>query len=274
MLFRSNLFQIILKTITEKNEKESTGLQVWMDFFSKHFADLGEDIQLIKKAYIQQYMIQNHFDYEGKGFLEILKIDRNFLLEFVESLYSATDRHSLSGDHSVMSYVWYVENIEETLIQVFDLIIEKDLYFGILEHYCNVFFRNPKEEHKKKSADFIKQYVIDNNSDYKKMQLIVDLIRHSRKELFEEVFLLFISLNQDKELFGKLLWRGSGGIYSGDVIIGDIHASEWRNLLSIVNKSNLGVKLLPIKKYINEQIESCLQSGDWERQRKFLRKDY
>lgn len=269
------LFQIILRTITEKNNKEGTRLQVWMDFFSKHFDNLGDDIELIKKAYIQQNLIQNHFDYEGKGFLEILKIDRNFLIEFVESLYSATDRHSLGGDHSDMSYVWNIENIDETLIQVFDLIIEKDLYFGILEHYCNVFFRNPKEKEQKKRADnFIKQYVIDNNHDYKKMQIIVDLIRHSRKELFEEIFLLFISLNQDREIFGRLMWRGNGGTYSGDVIIGDIQAAEWRNLLEIAKKSDLGIKLIPIKNYITEQVESCLRSGDWERQRKFLRKDY
>jgi len=270
-----NLFQIILRTITEKNEREGTRLQVWMDFFSKHFDNLGDDIVLIKKAYIQQNLIQNHFDYEGKGFLEILKIHRNFLIEFVESLYSATNKHSLGGDHSDMSYVWNIENIDETLIQVFDLIIEKDSYFGILEHYCNVFFRNPKEEeHKKRADNFIRQYVIDNNHDYKKMQIIVDLIRHSRKELFEEIFLLFISLNQDREIFGRLMWRGNGGTYSGDVIIGDIQAAEWRNLFEITKKSALGIKLIPIKNYINDQIENCLRSGDKERQRKFLIKGY
>ncbi len=275
LIVEPNLFQIILKTITEKNERENTRLQVWMDFFSKHFENLGDDLELIKKAHIQQNLIQNHFDYEGKGFIEILKIDKNFLIEFVESLYSVTDRHSLGGDHSDMSYVWNIDNIEEVLIQVFDLIIEKDLYFGILEHYCNVFFRNSKEEQQKKRADdFIRQYVIENNHNYKKMQIIVDLIRHSRKELFEEIFLLFISLNQDKEIFGKLMWRGNGGTYSGDVIIGDIQASEWRNLLEITNKSAVGIKLIPIKNYITEQIESCLRSGDWERQRKFLSKHY
>ncbi|WP_438711176.1 hypothetical protein ACSTS3_21785 [Aquimarina muelleri] len=270
-----NLFQIILKTITEKNEKENTRLQVWMDFFSKHFKNLGNDIELIKKAYIQQNLIQNHFDYQGKGVLEILKIDKNFLIEFVESLYSASDKHSLGGDHSDMSYIWNIDDIEETLIQVFDLIIEKDLYIGILEHYCNVFFKNLRQEEQKKRADnFIRQYVIDNNTNYQKMGVIVDLIRHSRKELFEEIFLLFVSINQDKEIFGKLLWRGNGGTYSGDVIIGDIQASEWRNLLSIVNKSTLGIKLIPIKNYINKQIEYCLESGNRERERKFLRKGY
>jgi hypothetical protein len=270
-----NLFQIILRIITEKNEKENTRLQVWMDLFSEHIENLGDDIELIKKAYIQQNLIQNHFDYEGKGFMKILEINKNFLVEFVESLYSTSDRYSLVGDHNDMSYIWNIENIEETLIQVFDLIIKKGLYLGIREHYCNVFFRNPKEKGQKKRADnFIRQYVNDNNHDYKKMEIILDLIRHSRKELFEEIFSLFISLNQDKEIFGRLMWRGNGGIYSGDIIIGDIQAAEWRNLLEIANKSDVGIKLIPIKNYINEQIESCLRSGDRERQRKFLRKDY
>lgn len=270
-----NLFQIILKTITEKNEREGTQLQVWINFFSKHLNHLGDDFELIKKAYIQQNLIQNDFDFEGKGLLELLKIDKNFLIEFVESLYSASENHSLEGNHSNMSYVWNIANIEETLIQVFDLIIDKDIYFGIMEHYCNSFFRNPKGEDQKKLADdFIRQYVIDNNTDYQKMQVIVDLIRHSRKELFEEIFLLFISLNQNSEIFGELLWRGNVETYSGNVIIGDIQASEWRNLLEITNKSDLGIKLIPIKSYLNEQIESCLKSGNLERQRKFLRKNH
>lgn len=271
---RPNLFQLILKLITEKNEKEGSRLQVEMDLFSKHFESLGEDFELIKKAYIQQNLIQRHFDYRGQGFLQILRVDKNFLVEFVKYLYSFTERHSLSGNRSNMSYIWYIDNIEDTLIQVFDLVIEKDLNFGILEHYCNVFFRNLKEEHILRADNFIRQYVIDNNNDYKKMQIVVDLIIHTRKVLFEEVFLSFISLNQNKETFSRLMWRGNVSTYSGDVIVGDIQASKWRDLLEITNKSDMGIKLIPIKTYINEQIESCLRSGDWERQRKFLRKNY
>src|SRR5207253_2768556 len=83
-----NLFQIILRNITEKNEKENTRLQVCTDFFSTHFDKLGNEIELIKKAYLQQDKIHNHFDYEGKGFLNILKKDSAFLLQYVNSLYS------------------------------------------------------------------------------------------------------------------------------------------------------------------------------------------
>ena len=269
-----NLFLKILKIITEKNEVKNTQLQVSMDFFSKYFENLKGEIELIKKAYIQQSLIQNYFDYHKQGFLKILNVDKNFLIEFVESLYSTSYENSLNGDHNNMSHIWNIEKIEKTLDEVFGLIIKKDFYLGVSEHYCNVFFRNIKEKHKKRADNFIYQYVTENNKNYKKMQIIVDLIIHSRKELFEEVFLLFISLNQDKEIFSRLMWNGNGGVYSGDVIIGDTKAAEWRNLLELVNKSDVGVKLIPIKSYINEQIESCLIRGEQERQRKFLSKDY
>lgn len=70
------------------------------------------------------------------------------------------------------------------------------------------------------------------------------------------------------------MWRKNGGTYSGDVIIGDIQASEWRNLLEIANKSDLGIKLIPIKSYINKKIESCLRNADKEKANRFLRKNY
>ncbi len=50
-------------------------------------------------------------------------------------------------------------------------------------------------------------------------------------------------------------------------------ASDWRNILSIVEKSDLGIKLIPIKKYLNSQIENALRYADWERKRKFIEDD-
>ena len=106
------------------------------------------------------------------------------------------------------------------------------------------------------------------NSD--KMNIIVDVVRHSMSDLFGEILLLFLSLCQDREIFSKIWWRGNGGTYSGDVIIGDIKAADWQNILSIVNKSTVGMKLIPIKKYINEQIESAMRYADGERLSRFL----
>lgn len=109
-----------------------------------------------------------------------------------------------------------------------------------------------------------------NHEDYQKMNVIIDIVRHSMKEMFDEVLLLFLSLSQKREIFEKILWRGSGTSGTGEVILADIEMADWKNILSIVEKSDIGIKLIPIRKYLNERIESCLRSGDWERKRRFL----
>ena len=102
------------------------------------------------------------------------------------------------------------------------------------------------------------------------MNVIVDITRHSMKDMFEEILLLFLSLNQDRETFSKIWWRGNGASGSGNVILADIEMADWRNILSIVEKSEIGIKLIPIKTYLSEQIEYCLKIGDLERQRRFV----
>ena len=263
-----NLFQIILKKMVQKND-DGAKLSVWTDFFSTHFENLGDDIDLIKKAYIQQGKIQNNFDYKGKGLLNILKKDPQFLLEYIDSLYS-DGQYRLSGDHRRLGFVWKLADIESILASVFESIINKEPYFGILPHFCNSFFRNIPEDSHEKAKGFVKEYVRTNYEDYQKMNVIVDIVRHSMKKMFEEILLLFLSLSQDREIFKKILWRGSGTGGTGDVILADIEMADWKNVLSIVEKSDVGIKLIPIKNYLYKRIESCLRKGDRERKNRFL----
>jgi hypothetical protein len=198
-----------------------------------------------------------------------LKSDPNFLKDYISELYINFPQ-GFSGSHRNLSFVWEVENIEALLENVFDFVIEKESYFGILPHFCNVFFRNINKEYTGRAKNFLLDYTKNNYSNSDKMNVVVDIVRNSLPELFEEILLLFLSKCQEKDIFSQIWWRGNGGTYSGDVIIGDIEASDWQNILSIVNKSDLGIKLIPIKKYINEKIERSLEGGDWERQRRFL----
>lgn len=275
LMFDSNLFKKILQIIVNKNESKGIQLKVWMDFFSEHFDKLGNDFELIKKAYLQQDKLSDHFDYEGKGFLNILEKDKSFLFEYIESNYS---EHSFgfNGNHRNFNFIWKVENIESELNRIFDFIIENDVYLGIGigEHDFNCFFKNLQIDFHEKAKNFLIKYCKQNYLESNKMNLVVDIIRHSMRELFDEILLLYISLNQDKEAFSKIYWRGNGGTYIGEVIIGDIEAAEWKNILNIVEKSNLGIKLLPIKQYLNDRVRYSLESGDMERQRRFLGRDW
>ena len=270
---KPDLFQIILRKIVKKNEGGAR-LSVWIDFFSTHFNKLGDDIDLIKKAYIQQDKIQNPFDYECKGLLNILNKTPKFLIEYVDSLYSE-EKHSFLDNHNKpFGFVWQVNNIEPILKGVFDLVVNKRQYLGGSKHFCDAFFRNIPKASLEKAKEFLLEYVRENHGDYKKIGVVVDIVRHSMKDIFEDILLLFVSLNQNVDVFSKIWWRGSGGKYSGDVIIGDRRAADWRNILSIVEKSNVGIDIIPIKGYLNEKIESCSRSGDEQRKRRFLGLEY
>lgn len=265
----SLVFQRVLRTTVEVNKKGGIRLKLWADFFDKYFHYLGDDITIVKTAYIQQRNFEKHYDYDGKGFLKILHKDPKFLIEFIDDFVTTHNSDSWYNRQD-LSFVWEVIGIEQELEIVFDKIIDKDKFYGIGEHFCNSFFTNLPQEFRDRADQFLLNYLESNYTTASKVNAIVDIVRRSRKELYENVVLKFIELTQDVTLFNTIWWRGNGGSYSGNVIIGDIEASEWRNVLSIVEKSQLGVKLLPIKKYINDKIQLSLMHGDWERKRRFL----
>lgn len=268
----SNLFKILLKIITIKNEKEGTRLQILSEVFSSSLELLGNDFELIKRAYLQQDKIDNSFDYQKEAFLNILHQDSSFLLEYIKNLYSLKDDYNSLEELKELEIIWQIENIENVLKDIFDLIIEKELFIGISEHFCNSFFTNIQEENRQRAKNFILNYCKENYLDSRKMNAIVNIAQHSMRDLFDDVLLLFLSLTQNYDIFSRIHWRGNGGIYSGDVIISDIEMAEWKNILSIVEKSEIGIKLIPIKKMISDNIDYCLEKGDSERKRRFLKR--
>lgn len=267
-----NLFEIILTHIVEQNE-QGADLKIWINFFDEHFEKLGTNIELIKKSYLQQDFLQNHFDYEGKGFLKILKKDVAFLLEYVKAVESKA-RLSLSRENKQLGFIWEIENIEPELSNVFDFSVEKDDYYGILNHYCNAFFNSMTEGYKSRAQNFLLNYAKKNNRDYKKVNVVVDIARSSMKKIFDDILIQHIKLNSDVDVFSNIWWRGNGGTYSGDIIIGDIEASDWRRILEVIEKNDLGLESIPIKNHVKRNIEYALKSGDRERKRRFLERNF
>ncbi|WP_449435084.1 hypothetical protein [Pedobacter steynii] len=266
---RPSLFNEILEIIVHKNQFENNRMSLWMDFFDENFDYLNNDFELIKKAYLQQIKIQNYLDFESKGLKKILSVSPEFIVDYFETLY-VDEVGSYSHDSRNFGFIWDIDNIEVYVLRIFDLYIEKNIYYGISEVYLNTLFQNINEQQKIKADQFLIDFLISNSAHPKKVNLIVDITRNSRKELFSKILLTYVELNQNVKDFSEIWWRGNGGTYSGDVVIGDIEAADWRNILSILEKSNLGIRLLPIKKYVSDTIASCLRSGDWERKQRFI----
>ena len=265
-----NLFQELLQIIIDKNEKKDETIFVQFDITEDSFEELGIDIDLIKKLYLQQDLIDCHFDLTRRGLAKIIQRDENFLIEYIDNLYSKKQNQHYLHEDIYLNVIWESNKIEPILKTVFDLLDKKEVYLGIGEHFCNSFFGDLSQEASIRAKSFLLDYCKENYESHNKMNFIVDIARHSMKEIFEDVLLLFISLTQDVDLFSKIYWRGNGRTVVGDVNFGDLEASDWRNILSIVEKSDLGIKLIPIKRYLNTQIENGLKYADWERKRKFI----
>lgn len=269
-----NIIEEILSIVYNKIEIQNLKINLSFHFFEKYSAMLADNFELLKKSYIQQEKkVNNHFDLQNAGLKALLQIKPDFLLEYIDSFYSDKENRHSRNTHNQLSFVWDLEQSNELIKKAVVLIIENNYYFGIGEHPLIIFFHNLNEEQKVKAKAFILSFISEYHADDKKMNPVFDVLRHTLKEFFEEAFIHYLSLNTDIDNFKKIWWRGNGGTYIGDVIIGDIHAKEWQNILAMVVKSKNQLDLIPIKTYIKKQIEYELKSGEEERKRKFINPD-
>jgi len=268
------LFKKVLKVIVKRNNEdtEKGQLFLWHDFFQKHFDYLEDDIEVVYKAYLQQEEIQPHFDRNRQGLAKILNKDNNFLIRYVKDVISYYEG-TLSTYIDELGFIWSMDSVQPKIEEAFNLIADTvKNYLSIENHPCNALFKDIPENSIERANNFLMNYAKKYNNDVKKMNIVVDLTINSMKGLFDNILLQHVQNNQGVKIFSEIRWVGSSWFSSGGEIIDDRLAAKWKSILFIVESSGLGMKLIPIKKYINERIEACLASADNERMMRFLRK--
>ncbi len=262
------LLEELLRIIVAKTEKGQNMFIQQSCFHNICLKLLETNIELVKKIYLHQDSIQSNFDCKRNILFAILIKDPSFLIVFTNYVYINNTKKNKFGYDS-MNLVWQIDNIEIILEEVFD-IIDKMQPNYLNDDYCNSFFCNIPDESKKRVEDFLVSYCAKNYNNSNKINIVVDIARNTFKELYDKIILLFISLTQDKELFSKVYWCLSDGMYSGETIIGDIDVANWSHVLSVINRSKVGCKLIPIKNFVKTQIEYSLKSAEQERRRRFV----
>ncbi len=264
-----NLFDGLLKIIVERNSSNSNPIILREEIFTLYFNKLNIEFDIIFKAYIQQAKLNAHFDYNGTGLINILNKKPSYLTPYLDTMYQDKQRNY---EHNDLSFIWQISGISHEIERAFDSILDRLPFFGILSHPLNNLFEDLKSPFKTNAETFILDYVKKNFDNREKMNVIIDIVLHSMDYMFESVLLQYLNHNKSTEDFSKIWWVGNGGTYNGDVIIGDIEAVKWRNLLSMVDNFQLGIEIIPLKKYINDRIENCLRDANNERKNNFLRK--
>lgn len=269
-----HIIKEILSIVYNKIEVQNLRITLSFHFFEKYSLTLADNFELLKKSYIQQEKkVSNHFDLQHAGLKALIQVKPDFLLEYLDSIYTEKGNQHSRDTQGQLTFVWDLENNNELIKKAVILVIDNNYYLGIGGHPLTIFFNNLNEEQKSKAKEFLLSFIAEYHSDEKRMNPVFDVVRHALNEFFEEAFLYYLSLNTDIENFKRIWWRGNGGAYVGDVIIGEIHAKEWQNILAMVVKSNNQLDLIPIKTYIKKQIEYELKNGEAERKRRFINPD-
>jgi hypothetical protein len=267
--FNPNLFPSLLLSIVKLNS-DGNKIFIFQDDFLTNF-NLFNDINVIKQYYFQALAIDPNFDYNDELLKKLIKTDIDFLHEYIREYYLQNVTYS-SFDVKKMGFVWELDGIKEIFLKIFDELTEDIEYGSFSEESINNFFYADDNMLREKAKLFLFNYSEHNIKNATKINLVVDIIIHSMREYFEEYLLFVLSLNTDLEFFSSIDWRGrtAFGMGIGDVIFEEIEASNWKNILSIIEKSEVGIDLIPIKRYVNDEIEAYIRQANERKKEEFF----
>lgn len=266
-LIDSNFYGNLGSISIDKNNAGPAKIRI-DDRYFELFAD-RVPVEVLKDSYLQQDKLQDHFDYNADSLFAVVAKSPGFLIEYFKYILEDPHNHSYHSDRKIFNKVWEFVDYESMLDMSFDLLANENLYL-VAENFANSFFKNISPEKHPLRDGYIFRFIEMNSENPKKIDLIFDVIHHSAGEIFNTAFTKYLKLNPRVQDFSEINWVDKQMVYSGDVIIGEIKAAKWRNLLQIVEDANLGLNGIFIMKYIKDQIDSENRYANWERERKFL----
>lgn len=228
------------------------------------------DLALLKSIYLYECSIHRNFDHNGKLMGKILERDANFIVEYLDWLYSTHSYVSSHTDSRRYNFIWKLESYNELVDKIIDFLVVRDSGYISGYHIIENFFAayndaSVEEIAKQYMVDYIRRY----NQDSDRIRVIFVPIANYYREDYFEFCRLFLSLNKDVEGFIRLSYRSEA--YSSDDMGSMIPAYErkkkfWEKLLPLVTS----IEYLDHKSFIENQINIYKQQIEHERARIFM----
>ncbi len=263
--------EAMLEIIYKKNEALQLHINI-RELVSEHLSKFKHNLPLLKKAYLQQQKMADHYDHNFHDLVEILKLDPDFIIEYLQ--YWSKGPYMSIREHKGMSYLWSLPNAAAILRKACDWISEKIIYdFG--DDFATVFFKDMSAERKADAKEFLWEYLKENISSARIVDMVLDCARSCFPEEFEPMLLYFLRVEPSFAVFEKLNWTQRMMLVNGDTITGDVRAAQYQKVMDILDKITDKIYLYTEHKtFIRDSIRSEKRYGDQERRRKFYDKDW
>ncbi|HDV5709955.1 TPA: hypothetical protein RJD49_001642 [Legionella pneumophila] len=228
---------------------------------------------ILKQAYIAHERVESHADFDGKSLNLIMNMDPNFLLEYVDYIYSDNEYYNNYNKSRDYHFLWKRDNNKELMTSVIAKILSygTDKNYRFNEFLKQLFFidkaRSDLVDIKEKQDCFLKTTIKNCSHNIDIMSLIFKSIAHFEVERRSILIAYFLTQNQDIESFKTLPlepnswgWQGS----AVPIIAGRI--AYWQNLLPYCNSINL----LAHRQYIEDRIQELLRHLEAEKKSDFI----
>ena len=236
----------------------------------------ASDVELLKEAYFATSEAEDHEDFDGHAFNQLLDLDPNFGEEWVSQLYQKVDRPSRRDDSRDYAFIWR----RPDFIKAMERIVDATATYGknrlIYDSYLQNFFvlvkgtPDIKNLHDRQD-EFLDDVIGRKSEDKDLMGLLFDIISGFGPERRRARFETFVRNNKDYEVFERLPTESSLGVYSGSDVPRLQRRIEFlQSLLPMLNT----VELLRHRQHIERLIQRSRSSMESEKRRDFMSDKY
>ncbi len=251
-----DIYSEILLIVLAKVKTEEAKISVGQQFIEKCASFDSLPYELLVEAYFYSNKIENHFDHDKKLFRILLQRDFNFIIRFLK--YNSPNRISYHDlEHERFDFIWELGNSTKIIDSVFEFFITNEpFYFS--ERAVAAFFPQINSKYGNKPIDYLRGILEDKYLNDKYVDVVFSIICYKYPSLKMEILEMFLTLNNDFEVFRKLEIIQRSKSWSGSYIpVVEGEKKIWENVLSVLESLPNRMDFYEHKEYTTRQIGYC-----------------
>lgn len=261
---RKNTVYELLNDLYERREKDNNFTYKIEDNFLSDFPELIDTYpDFVQKLYLQQEVIDSHFDQSAKQFKIILAKIPQFFNRYIDFFIKKRGYSYYSrGKH--FGSLWQWPNGRDMIYNAI-VKIGNEQYLYSAADLCACFFHPLAAESKQKALDLLDDIISAFSNKVSFLNLILNLVRNHIPDVYWDYVRKVIASNDDLEIFKKLQFYNNHFSSSGNQIWDDFKVAQLGKVYEIITDFPNRLNYIDHRDWLSRKINDHKTYADQER---------
>ncbi len=230
------------------------------------------DLVLLKRAYLALTSGERYADYGGHTFSQIMDLDGDFILEYIDYMYEKEEYWSRYDDCDY-SFIWRRADSDDVITRIADRLYKHEIELGLLSMTRLLNFFRPGGDGKtepgirEKQDRLLSQFIAQRYGDADFMEVVFAVIAEFPPPRRKPFVSLFLNYNKDFKTFEKLKLEPYSQSYEGSAVpMLQEKLEYYEALLPFANT----VQLLKHKQNLEQEIQAIRSRIEYEKKIDFI----